>query len=77
MFKVAPLHSSFMLVSMLGFILSAFSLNNPVFKSWAFAFIIVFILMFVASLISMSRAPITDDHMERLAIHNEGHYKKK
>lgn len=77
MFKVAPLHSSFMLISMLGFILSAFFLINPTYKSWAVAFIIVFAAMFIASMISMSKAPIEDGHMDNLAIHKKGHYKKK
>ncbi|MFH1770546.1 MAG: hypothetical protein ABH828_03235 [archaeon] len=77
MFKVAPLHSSLMLISMLGFVLTAFFLTNPNYKSWAFAFILVFAIIFIASMISMSKAPIEDGHMEKLAIHRKGHYKQK
>ncbi len=78
MFKVAPLHSSMMLVSMAGFIISAFFLTHPVFMSWAWAFLIVFVIMFIATMISMSKAPIgKDEHLARLAIHDEGHYRKK
>jgi len=76
MFKVAPLHSNFMLMSMFGFIVSAYFLDDPVFKSWAWAFLIVFIIMFISSMISMAKAPIEPAHMNRLAIHEKGHYKK-
>jgi len=55
MFKVAPLHSSLMLVSMFGFIISAFFINHPVFKSWAWSFLIVFVIMFIATMISMTK----------------------
>ena len=78
MFKVAPLSSSMMLVSMFGFIISAFYLKHPVFQSWAWAFIIVFTIMFIATLISMSNTPLDEeDQLERLAIHEKGHYNKK
>ena len=77
MFKVAPMHSSFMLISMAGFILSAFFINDPIFKSWAWAFLVVFILMFISTMISMSKAPIEGESLEVLAIHKPGHYKKK
>lgn len=78
MFKVAPLHSSMMLVSMAGFIISSFFLTHPVFMSWAWAFMIVFVIIFIATMISMSKAPIgKPDHLDKLAIHKEGHYRKK
>jgi len=78
MFKVAPLSSTFMLGSMAGFILSAFFLTHPIFKSWAWAFMIAFITMFIASLVSMSQTPIGDEELlENLAIHKKSHYKKK
>ena len=52
--KVAPLKASFLLMSMIGFLFS--SLYIPKFsKTWAFAFGLIFTLMFVASMISMSR----------------------
>ncbi|MBU0666294.1 MAG: hypothetical protein ABIC91_03880 [Nanoarchaeota archaeon] len=76
MFKVAPLSSSFMLVSMLGFIICAYFLDHPVLKSWAFAFTIVFILMFISAVISMSKTPLEDSAaLEELAIHKKIHKK--
>jgi len=52
MAKVAPLKTSFMLTSMIGFLISI--LYIPQFSTnWAFAFGLIFVLMFISSLISM------------------------
>lgn len=66
--KVAPLSGSFMLVSMLGIavstmFLSKYSLN------WAFIIGFLSVCMFIASLISMTKAPVEaelaiDEHKE-------------
>ena len=56
-FKVAPLSNVFMMTSMLGFIISAWFII-PASKSWGFALVIIFLLMFIASVISMSKAPV-------------------
>ena len=54
MAKVAPLKTSFLVFSMIGFLIS--SLYIPQFsRTWAFAFGLVFTLMFVASMIAMAR----------------------
>ena len=59
MYKVAPLSSGFMLVSMAGFMISvvytSFGTLNP---TWGFTLGFFFVLMFVASMISMTHAPI-------------------
>ena len=57
MIKYAPLSGGFMITSIVGFFVSSiyisdFSLN------WGFALSIVFIIMFIASIISMTKAPI-------------------
>jgi hypothetical protein len=62
---VTPLNSTFMLTSIIGFIVSAFYISSLTYKfpdalSYSFAFSIVFITMFIASLISMSYSPITE-----------------
>ncbi|MFH0979129.1 MAG: hypothetical protein V1837_07580 [Candidatus Woesearchaeota archaeon] len=59
MIPIAPLKGSFMIASMLGFFISAIWVYeiNPKF---GFAFSLVFTLMFVASLISMTYAPVPD-----------------
>lgn len=74
MFKVAPLSSHFMMVSMFGFIISAFFITHPIFKTWAWAFLVVFVLMFISSLISMSKTDY--DGLDALAVHEKIHKRK-
>jgi len=57
--KVAPLHGSFMLASMLGFGISLIWVY-PANKGFGFAFMVVFAAMFIASIISLRKAPIDD-----------------
>ena len=62
---VTPLNSTFMLTSIIGFIVSALYIPSMVDKfpsapSFAFAFSIVFITMFIASIISMTYSPMTE-----------------
>ena len=57
--RIAPIPTSFFLTSVLGAIITAIYWNFGVLDdSWAFAFMIVFVAMFIASFISMSRADI-------------------
>lgn len=53
---IAPLKNSFMVISIIGMIIS----YNvwAAYPSWAFSFMLIFVLMFVASLISMTYAPL-------------------
>lgn len=68
--KIAPLSASFMLTAMLGFFLTLYFVF-PASASWGFAFATVFVIMFVASVISMSSAPVNDPSFYReLAVHN-------
>ncbi|MGE0792629.1 MAG: hypothetical protein AB7V77_00450 [Candidatus Woesearchaeota archaeon] len=60
MFKVAPLSGSFMLVSMLGILISTLFLKNYS-LNWAFIVGFISICMFVASFISMTYAPIEEE----------------
>jgi uncharacterized protein (DUF58 family) len=53
--KVAPLHASFMLLSILGLIISLFYITKAS-LNFGLAFGLVFFLMFIASVISMTRA---------------------
>ncbi len=55
MIRPAPLKSSFMVGSMIGFLVSALYISQFS-RNWAFAFGLLFTLMFVASLLSMLRA---------------------
>ncbi len=57
--KVAPLKSSFMLMSMMGFlIVTIYTSYGRISADWGFALGFVFALMFVASMIAMTQAPI-------------------
>lgn len=55
----APLKGSFMATSMLGFLISAYYVYPQSFN-FGFTFMIVFIAMFIASLISMTKAPVIE-----------------
>jgi predicted membrane protein len=55
--KAAPLKGSFMVFGMLGFLISAYLVYTRS-QSYGIAFMLIFALMFIASLISMSKAPV-------------------
>ncbi len=57
MYRVVPLSAGFMLTSILGGIISAFYIY-PRSRAFGFSFFVIFTLMFVASMISMTYAPI-------------------
>jgi len=70
---VAPLPASFMLMSMVGY-LGSVLLVFPISHSFGFAFALVFIMMFIASVISMTYAP----EKESLILDSmRKHYKRK
>jgi hypothetical protein len=60
---ITPLNSTFMLTSIIGFLASAFWVPTLTFKnsiSYAFAFGIVFLVMFISSIISMTYSPLSE-----------------
>ncbi|MBT4823900.1 hypothetical protein HN695_00855 [Candidatus Woesearchaeota archaeon] len=60
MTKYAPLPQSVLLTGLMGFLLSAiFTYSGKIGLSWGFAFMLVFLVMIIASFISM--APDYDD----------------
>ena len=59
----APLPSSFMLTAILGFIISALWVF-PLSMTWGITFLIFFSLMFITSIINMSRAPAVAQYQE-------------
>lgn len=70
--RYAPLSSSYMAVSIIGFLISVwFVMDLSV--SWGLAFSIVFVLMFISSVISMSKSEPIKEHMKHLAIHEHKH----
>ncbi len=54
-----PLKGSFMAFSILGFFITTY-LVYPASQNYGVAFMIVFIAMFIASLISMTKAPMME-----------------
>jgi len=72
-YKVAPLSSSYMATSIIGFLVSFLYIYPTFSEPWGLAFGIVFIFMFIASIISMTNAPLagqleTEVHMDALKI---------
>jgi len=55
---IAPLKGSFMVTAILGILLSYYYVL-PIHYSFGVTCIIIFTLMFIASLVSMTKAPIT------------------
>ena len=51
-----PLKSSFMIFAILGFLITAYL--QPINFNFSVAFMVIFIAMFIASLVSMSKVPI-------------------
>ena len=49
-----PLKGSFMVMSIMGFLITAYLIDDVTYKT---TFMIVFIAMFIASMVSMTKAP--------------------
>lgn len=56
--RATPLKSSFMAAAMLGLFISAYWIFPDYGITWGTTFFVLFGLMFIAALISMSKAPI-------------------
>lgn len=72
--QFAPLSSSFMAISILGFIVAAFLFDKI--PTWSFTLMIFFAVMFAASMVSMTYGPLEDEHLEVLAIHDVANRKQ-
>ena len=59
--RASPLKGSFMVISILGFLITTYLIYNPDTPSYGVTFMIVFAAMFIASLISMTKAPIAEN----------------
>jgi hypothetical protein len=53
--KVAPLPGSFMVASIVGFLVTAYLIEDI---SWKFTLLLFFAVMFIASFISTTKAPV-------------------
>lgn len=69
--KYAHLSAGFMLTSIIGFLVSVFFVVK-LSETWGFTFMLFFAIMFVASMISITKAPFTErEYQEELGIHNK------
>ena len=59
----APLPTSFILTAILGFVISAWWVFPESFN-WGIAFMILFTLMFITSIINMTKAPAVPQYKE-------------
>jgi len=75
--KYAHLSAGFMLTSIIGFLISVFFIWD-ISIPWGFTFALFFGIMFVASIISMTKADFTDkEYQQELAIHEKPAYKRR
>ena len=58
MVKYAPLSGGFMIASIVGFFVSVIYIAD-LSLNWGFALAVIFVIMFIASIISMTKAPVT------------------
>ncbi len=56
----APLKASFMAASLLGIFITIYYLFDLMGQTWGLAFLILFVLMLIASLVSMTKAPVME-----------------
>jgi hypothetical protein len=68
---LAPLPHEWMLVSIIGFLVSAMEVYPDLSKTWGFTFMIFFAIMFIASVVSMSNAGLSEEELVELAVHHE------
>ncbi|MBN1645998.1 hypothetical protein JW868_03075 [Candidatus Woesearchaeota archaeon] len=81
-YSVAPLNNTFTVTVILGFLISIFWIAPQWSEAWGAAFAIVFLMMFIASMISMTRAPVGWNrahqvHLDELAVHHKIHGRRK
>ena len=72
----APLSSAFTAVSMIGVFISLW-VTVEIDPTWGFAFLLAFLIMFIASFVSMHQSLPIMDHMQELAIHEMEEVQKK
>jgi len=76
MAKNVPFSSGFMLTSILGFLISVLFVMK-ISLTWGFTFALMFVIMFIASVVNMSHIEAEDVlSMKELAVHEKGHYSK-
>ena len=75
-YKVYPLSGTFMITAILGFFISAFFIYD-ISPAWGFTLCLFFALMFIASMIALTKAAIPEHISVRPEIYITGSKKKK
>jgi hypothetical protein len=68
-FRAAPLPHEWMVASIIGFFVALLQIYPYYSQKWGAAFMLFFILLFVASMISMTYATTDPEHLDVLAVH--------
>lgn len=68
--KSAPLPHEWMLVSIIGFLISTMEIYPELSHTWGLTFALFFAIMFVASVVSMSNTGLSEEEMVELAVHH-------
>lgn len=76
-FEVAPLPHEWMIVSIIGFFVSLLLIYPSMSQKWGAAFMVFFMILFVASIVSMTNASTADDHLAELSVHEKNRRKPK
>ena len=71
-FEAAPLPHEWMIASIIGFFVSLLQVYPYISQKWGAAFMLLFIVMFASSIVSMTYATTEPEHLDVLAVH----YKK-
>lgn len=79
--KLSPMPHEWMLISIIGFFVSLFLIHS-ISSTWGLLFDIVFIIMFISSVVGMGVDRIDEDHLLELSVHKKHvrareHRKKK
>jgi hypothetical protein len=69
-FKAAPLPHEWMIISIIGFFVSLLQVYPYMSVKWGFAFMVFFVIMFIASMVSITNATTEKDHIDALASHH-------
>ena len=66
-FKAAPLPHEWMIASIIGFFVSLLQVYPYMSMKWGAAFMLFFIIMFIASMVSMTFATTDPEHLDVLS----------
>ncbi len=68
--QYVPLPHEYMLIGIIGFFVSIFTIWSMS-KTWGFTLAVFCLILFLASVVSMSKAELSDEHIEPLKIHEK------